>query len=87
MAIEKPSEQENLESKGKKHIENISEWDNDTYGHISSYTGFRRKDEPADEHQENSNASTKLKNINLTKGDDVSQRNSKEEKGLKGKAL
>lgn len=78
--VEKPSNKET--AKNQNHLEH----DNDTYGY-SAHDVFKCKDEPTEEPHENSNSSDKLKNINLIDGDELSSRNSNEEKGLKGKQL
>jgi len=76
-------EQENVGDSKPAHSKIPSE-DNDTYGHSSDPDAFKRKSEPNHKTDENVDASSKLKDANLTESDDLSTRNKADEKGLKG---
>lgn len=85
------SEQGNIKNEEQDHLKGI-EHDNDTYGH--SERPFIRKDEPDENHQEQGTElsnklenSEKLKNINLSAGEDIGIRNTDEDKGIGGKNL
>lgn len=80
--------------KAKNEGQNI-EWDNGdpTYGHAINPSGFKRKNEPDEEHLKDIEELSKLdvneelKNSNLSKDSDVGNRNSEDEKGVGGKSL
>ena len=66
-------------------LEISGDLDNDTYGHSSDPDAFKKKNAPEHATEENVNASSKLKDGNIIKNDDLASRNKSEEKGLKGK--
>jgi hypothetical protein len=81
----------NIENDEQDHLKGI-EHDNDTYGH--SETPFIRKDEPDENHHEETTDqnnklgnSDKLKNINLSAKEDIGVRNADTDKGVGGKDL
>ncbi|GGI22165.1 hypothetical protein [Pedobacter mendelii] len=95
----KNQSEENLKEDASQHLssENQGEWDNDTYGHIENLDLIKKKNEPDEKHQHFLNeqqekndeldASSKLKNINLVINDDVSSRNENQDKGIGGKII
>lgn len=64
---------------------NQEELDNDTYGHSSDPGAFKKKNEPSHHIEENTDASTKLKDSTILDNDDLSTRNKSDDTGLGGK--